>query len=78
MIAGLFWNFKYDVDCDFQCKYYIIRYESTSLFRDAEDALRDRDGYDYDGYRLRVEFPRGPGPHEGEYLPTANIRALPF
>ena len=30
--------------------------------RDAEDAVRGRDGYDYDGYRLRVEFPRGQGP----------------
>ncbi|XP_015684313.1 serine/arginine-rich splicing factor 1, partial [Protobothrops mucrosquamatus] len=25
---------------------------------DAEDAVYGRDGYDYDGYRLRVEFPR--------------------
>ncbi|CAI6350136.1 unnamed protein product [Macrosiphum euphorbiae] len=31
--------------------------------RDAEDAVHARDGYDYDGYRLRVEFPRGNGPH---------------
>ncbi|KAG8234763.1 hypothetical protein J437_LFUL006595 [Ladona fulva] len=30
--------------------------------RDAEDAVHARDGYDYDGYRLRVEFPRGGGP----------------
>lgn len=30
--------------------------------RDAEDAVKARDGYDYDGYRLRVEFPRGSGP----------------
>ncbi|XP_063696820.1 serine/arginine-rich splicing factor 1B [Culicoides brevitarsis] len=30
--------------------------------RDAEDAVKARDGYDYDGYRLRVEFPRGAGP----------------
>lgn len=30
-------------------------------FRDAEDAIRSRDGYDFDGYRLRVEFPRGAG-----------------
>lgn len=29
------------------------------LSRDAEDAVHARDGYDYDGYRLRVEFPRG-------------------
>lgn len=28
---------------------------------DAEDAVKARDGYDYDGYRLRVEFPRGGG-----------------
>lgn len=28
-------------------------------FRDAEDAVHSRDGYDYDGYKLRVEFPRG-------------------
>jgi len=27
--------------------------------RDAEDAVSKRDGYDYDGYKLRVEFPRG-------------------
>lgn len=33
-----------------------------SFFRDAEDAVHARDGYDYDGYRLRVEFPRGGGP----------------
>lgn len=30
--------------------------------RDAEDAVHARDGFDYDGYRLRVEFPRGGGP----------------
>ncbi len=29
--------------------------------RDAEDAVHARDGYDYDGYKLRVEFPRGGG-----------------
>ncbi len=29
--------------------------------RDAEDAVRARDGYDYDGYKIRVEFPRGGG-----------------
>ena len=32
------------------------------MFRDAEDAVRGRDGYDFDGYRIRVEFPRGVGP----------------
>ncbi|KAI9579318.1 probable splicing factor, arginine/serine-rich 3 [Glossina fuscipes] len=32
--------------------------------RDADDAVKARDGYDYDGYRLRVEFPRGGGRNE--------------
>jgi len=31
------------------------------IFRDADDAVYGRDGYDYDGYKLRVEFPRGGG-----------------
>lgn len=31
--------------------------------RDAEDAVHARDGYNYDGYTLRVEFPRGSGPN---------------
>lgn len=33
--------------------------------RDAEDAVRQRDGYNYDGYTLRVEFPRGSGMARG-------------
>lgn len=33
-----------------------------NISSDAEDAVKARDGYDYDGYRLRVEFPRGGGP----------------
>lgn len=38
-------------------------FSKTCVFnRDAEDAVHARDGYDYDGYRLRVEFPRGGGP----------------
>lgn len=40
--------------------------------RDAEDAIRGRDGYDYDGYRLRVEFPRGNGP----YTPGRNANSF--
>ncbi len=37
--------------------------ESTlSFHRDADDAVSARDGYNYDGYHLRVEFPRGGGP----------------
>lgn len=33
--------------------------------RDAEDAVRGRDGYDFDGYRLRVEVPHGRGGSRG-------------
>jgi len=31
------------------------------LCSDAEDAIYERDGYNYDGYTLRVERPRGLG-----------------
>lgn len=37
---------------DAQCVYVLLSN------RDADDAVYGRDGYDYDGYRLRVEFPR--------------------
>ncbi|KAK6014519.1 hypothetical protein OSTOST_20096, partial [Ostertagia ostertagi] len=37
--------------------------------RDAEDAVRGRDGYDFDGSRIRVEFTRGAGPR-GPGLPA--------
>lgn len=48
-------------------------------YRDAEDAVYGRDGYDYDGYRLRVEFPRsgrgggrgGAGAPRGRYGPPS-------
>lgn len=33
-----------------------------SIFSDADDAVRGRDGYDFDGSRIRVEFTRGVGP----------------
>lgn len=33
--------------------------------RDADDAVYAKEGYDYDGYKLRVEFPRGSGPSSG-------------
>lgn len=28
-------------------------------YRDAEDAVRGKDGYEFEGFRIRVEFPRG-------------------
>jgi len=33
----------------------------TVTCSDAEDAINERDGYNYDGYTLRVERPRGLG-----------------
>eukprot|EP00850_Spirogloea_muscicola_P001489 SM000005S17286 [mRNA] locus=s5:1277834:1281504:+ [translate_table: standard] len=51
--------------------YAFIEFEDP---RDAEDAIRGRDGYNFDGYRLRVELahggmPRGPpgGSYGGGY-----------
>jgi len=48
------------------CHCWLLKYVSLTfllyIFSDAVDAVRDRDGYNYDGYTLRVEFPRGSGP----------------
>ena len=41
------------------CWCYSSRLTNLIMFRDADDAVHSRDGYDYDGYKLRVEFPRG-------------------
>ncbi|KAF1746223.1 hypothetical protein GCK72_022676 [Caenorhabditis remanei] len=38
--------------------------------RDAKEAVRARDGYEFDGKRLRVEFPRGQGPRGPGGRPT--------
>lgn len=37
----------------------LLIYYRFRLCRDAEDAVRGRDGYEFDGQRIRVEFPRG-------------------
>lgn len=37
--------------------------------------MKARDGYDYDGYRLRVEFPRGGGPGSYRGANRGNDRA---
>lgn len=42
----------YSWSCIF-CLFLLCTY-----YRDSEDAVYGRDGYDYDGYRLRVEFPK--------------------
>lgn len=56
------------------CKHFLIRLLFLKIQRDADDAVKARDGYDYDGYRLRVEFPRGggPGSYRGNRQGTGN------
>ncbi|XP_014664959.1 PREDICTED: serine/arginine-rich splicing factor 1B-like [Priapulus caudatus] len=51
-----------------------IEFDDT---RDAEDAVYERDGYNYDGYRLRVEFPRGSGPGARGFGPGSGRRPGP-
>lgn len=47
----------------------------TPIFRDAEDAVRGRDGYVFDGYRIRVEFPRASSRGGGSYRrPSGGFR----
>uniref|UniRef100_A0A3Q1JE01 Serine and arginine rich splicing factor 1b n=1 Tax=Anabas testudineus TaxID=64144 RepID=A0A3Q1JE01_ANATE len=43
------------------CRVYVGNIQEThieTVGSDAEDAVYGRDGYDYDGYRLHVEFPQ--------------------
>lgn len=56
------------------CKHFLIHSLFLIIQRDADDAVKARDGYDYDGYRLRVEFPRGggPGSYRGNRQGTGN------
>lgn len=64
---------RFSACCPFAFASYRSNFELTfhtsvlrlSFCRDAEDAVHARDGYDYDGYRLRVEFPRGSAPGRG-------------
>jgi len=62
-IQDLFYKFGKVTFVDLKNKrgppFAFVEFEDS---RDAEDAVHARDGYDYDGYRLRVEFPRGGGP----------------
>lgn len=57
--------------------FYYINIFKLNFSRDAEDAVQARDGYDYDGYRLRVEFPRGNGPGRGMGAPRGRGRGPP-
>ncbi|TNM84884.1 hypothetical protein fugu_009062 [Takifugu bimaculatus] len=60
-IEDLFYKFGAIRDIDLKNRrggppFAFVEFEDP---RDSGDAVYERDGYDYDGYRLRVEFPRG-------------------
>ncbi|XP_070572281.1 serine/arginine-rich splicing factor 1B-like [Ptychodera flava] len=59
-IEDIFYKYGNILDIDLKNRrgppFSFVEFEDK---RDAEDAVRGRDGYDYDGYKLRVEFPRG-------------------
>ncbi|GMG99745.1 hypothetical protein Nepgr_001585 [Nepenthes gracilis] len=60
-VEDLFYKYGPIVEIDLKIParppgYAFVEFEDK---RDAEDALRGRDGYDFDGHRLRVEFARG-------------------
>ncbi|KAK3441589.1 hypothetical protein EUGRSUZ_B01911 [Eucalyptus grandis] len=60
-VEDLFYKFGPIVDVDLKIPprppgYAFVEFEDP---RDAEDAIRGRDGYKFDGYRLRVELAHG-------------------
>lgn len=60
-VEDLFYKYGPIVDIDLKIPprppgYAFIEFEDP---RDAEDAIRGRDGYNFDGYRLRVELAHG-------------------
>ncbi|CAG9464326.1 unnamed protein product [Pedinophyceae sp. YPF-701] len=50
------------IDCKPEKKFAFVEFVDD---RDAEDAIRGRDNYEFDGSRLRVEFARERGPRGG-------------
>jgi len=60
-IEDLFYKYGRIIDVDLKVPprppgYCFIEFEDA---RDAEDAIRGRDGYNFDGHRIRVEFAHG-------------------
>ncbi|CAL8078963.1 unnamed protein product [Calicophoron daubneyi] len=59
-VENLFSKYGPIAEIDLKCRrgppYAFIEFEDEL---DAADAVRGRDGYNFDGYALRVEFPRG-------------------
>ncbi|KAL4598553.1 hypothetical protein ACB092_11G067400 [Castanea dentata] len=69
-----------DIDLKLPPGYAFIEYEDSG---DAEDEIYYRDGYNFDGYRLRVELAHGgrgnlsSADHHGSYGGSGNSRAAP-
>ncbi|CAI0434323.1 unnamed protein product [Linum tenue] len=64
-VEDLFYKYGPIVDIDLKVPprppgYAFVEFEDP---RDAEDAIRGRDGYDFDGHRLRVELAHGGREH---------------
>ncbi|VDP93254.1 unnamed protein product [Echinostoma caproni] len=61
-IENLFSKYGPIAEIDLKCKrgppFAFVEFEDEL---DASDAVRGRDGYNFEGYALRVEFPRGGG-----------------
>ncbi|KAF7138614.1 hypothetical protein RHSIM_Rhsim07G0190000 [Rhododendron simsii] len=60
-VEDLFYKYGHIVEIDLKIPprppgYAFVEFED---YRDAEDAIRGRDGYDFDGHRLRVEYAHG-------------------
>nr|POE72570.1 isoform 2 of serine/arginine-rich splicing factor sr30 [Quercus suber] len=84
-VEDLFCKYGPIVDIDLKLPprppgYAFIEYEDS---RDAEDAIYYRDGYNFDGYRLRVELAHGgrgnssSADHHGSYGGSGSSRAAP-
>ncbi|KAK8951721.1 Pre-mRNA-splicing factor SF2 [Platanthera zijinensis] len=68
-IEDLFYKYGHIVDVDLKVPprppgYAFVEFEDA---RDAEDAIRGRDGYNFDGHRLRVELAHGGRGHSSSY-----------
>ncbi|XP_050156287.1 serine/arginine-rich splicing factor SR30-like [Malus sylvestris] len=75
-VENLFLNYGSIVDSDLKIPprppgYASVEYEDP---RDADDAIYGRDGYDFDGFRLRVKLAHG-GRHSSSHRSSSYSRS---